>query len=171
MRPLLYILAIIVANIVTAAFQPANLFGFLIPFGTWFIGLTFFLRDLTQNQYGRNKTYLFILIALVLSAITAYILGDPLNIVFASALSFLVAETTDTEIYTRLKLPMSWRVFYSGTVGGVLDSSIFVIVGLSPVGAGFIPWEAVPMAIIGQVIIKTVMQGIGGLGVGLYAKR
>lgn len=58
-------------------------------------------------------------------------------IVAASALSFVIAETADTEIYTRLKLPMAWRVFYSGIVGGLFDSVIFVIVGLSPLGAGF----------------------------------
>ena len=40
-------------------------------------------------------------------------------------------------------------------------SSVFVMVGLSPLGAGFIPWGAVPMAIIGQIIVKTVMQLIG----------
>ena len=84
-------------------------------------------------------------------------------IVAASALSFAIAETSDTEIYTRLKLPMAWRVFYSGIVGGFFDSVVFVIVGLSPLGAGFIPWEAVPAAIIGQIIVKTIIQLIGAL--------
>ena len=84
-------------------------------------------------------------------------------IVAASALSFLIAETADTEIYTRLKLPMAWRVFYSGIVGGFLDSVVFVLIGLSPIGAGFLPWEAVPAAIIGQVVVKTVIQSLGAL--------
>ena len=90
-------------------------------------------------------------------------LGDTLVIVAASALSFLLAETSDTEIYTRLKLPMAWRVFYSGIVGGLLDSVIFVVVGLSPLGAGFVPWSAVPAAIVGQVLVKIVMQMIGAI--------
>lgn len=103
----------------------------------------------------------------------SFSLGDTLVIVAASALSFLVAETTDTEIYTRLKLPMAWRVFYSGIVGGLLDSVIFVVVGLSPMGAGFIPWVAVPAAIVGQVIVKIVMQMIGAafLAQGLVYKE
>ena len=84
-------------------------------------------------------------------------------IVAASALSFLIAETADTEIYTRLRLPMAWRVFYSGIVGGFLDSVVFVLIGLSPIGANFLPWEAVPAAIIGQVVVKTVIQSIGAL--------
>ena len=88
-------------------------------------------------------------------------------------MSFLVAETTDTEIYTRLKLPIAWRVLYSGIVGGFLDSVIFVIVRLSPIGAGYVPWGAVPAAIVGQIIVKTVMQMIGAiiLGQGLVIKE
>jgi uncharacterized PurR-regulated membrane protein YhhQ (DUF165 family) len=86
--------------------------------------------------------------------------------VFASALSFVVAETADTEIYTRLKLPMSWRVFYSGIVGGFFDSVIFVVIGLSPLGANILPWEAVPAAVIGQIIVKTIIQSIGAILLG-----
>ncbi|MDO5577097.1 MAG: hypothetical protein Q4F84_08455, partial [Fibrobacter sp.] len=66
-------------------------------------------------------------------------------------------------IYTRLKLPMAWRVFYSGIIGGFFDSVVFVVIGLSPLGANFLPWEAVPAAIMGQIIVKTVIQMIGAL--------
>ena len=131
--------------------------------GTLLIGATFIFRDLVQNKYGRAKTYIFIFVALAFSALASFILGDTLLIVAASAISFIVAETADTEIYTRLKLPMAWRVFYSGIVGGFLDSVIFVVIGLSPLGANFLPWEAVPAAIVGQIIVKTVIQMIGAL--------
>ncbi|RFU70018.1 VUT family protein [Bacillus sp. V59.32b] len=163
MRVLLYLVIIVTANVVTAAFAPLHLGMFIIPMGTFFIGATFILRDLVQNKYGRLKTYLFIAIALVLSASLSFMYGDTLLIVFASAISFAVSETTDTEIYTRLKLPMSLRVFYSGLVGGFLDSVIFVVIGLSPLGANFLPWETVPMAILGQVIVKTIIQGLAAL--------
>ena len=173
LRVIFYLLSIVTANVVTARFMPLELGIFLIPMGSFFIGTTFIFRDLVQNKFGRKKTYAFIFLALVLSAVVSYLLGDTLIIVTASALSFLVAETTDTEIYTRLKLPMAWRVFYSGIVGGFLDSVIFVIVGLSPIGAGFIPWAAVPAAIVGQIIVKIVMQMIGAiiLGQGLAYKE
>ena len=169
LRIIFYLLSIVTANVVTARFAPLELGTFIIPMGSFFIGATFIFRDLVQNKYGRAKTYGFIFLALTLSATVSYSLGDTLVIVAASALSFLVAETTDTEIYTRLKLPMAWRVFYSGIVGGLLDSVVFVVIGLSPIGAGFVPWEAVPAAILGQVIVKTVMQMIGAtiLGQGL----
>ncbi len=163
MRILFYLLSIVTANVVTAAFVPIAFGIFIIPMGSLFIGATFILRDLVQNKYGRKRTYVFITSALLLSALVSYLLGDTLIIVMASALSFAVAETTDTEIYSRLKLPMSWRVFYSGIVGGLLDSAIFVIIGLSPIGAGMLPWEAVPAAILGQVIVKTIIQGIGAM--------
>ncbi|HWK22794.1 MAG TPA: VUT family protein [Ureibacillus sp.] len=163
MRIIFYLLSIVIANVVTARFAPLEFGMFLVPMGTLFVGGTFIFRDLVQNKYGRGKTYLFIFIALFLSAVVSYSLGDTLMIVAASALSFLIAETADTEIYTRLKLPMAWRVFYSGIVGGLLDSVVFVIVGLSPLGAGILPWEAVPAAIVGQVIVKTVIQMIGAI--------
>ncbi|WP_042477933.1 VUT family protein [Bacillus ndiopicus] len=175
MRIFLYLASIAIANIVTARFAPFELGIFIVPMGTFFVGATFIFRDLVQNKYGRNKTYLFILIALLLSAVVSFSLGDTLMIVAASALSFVISETADTEIYTRLKLPMAWRVFYSGIVGGLLDSTVFVIVGLSPLGAGFIPWAAVPAAIAGQIIVKTVLQMIGVFaiiqGQALRAKR
>ncbi|MFP7200296.1 VUT family protein [Lysinibacillus halotolerans] len=163
MRIVFYLLSIVVANVVTAAFAPLQFGMFIVPMGTLFVGATFIFRDLVQNKYGRKKTYIFIFTALVLSAIVSFLLGDTLMIVAASAISFILAETADTEIYTRLKLPIAWRVFYSGLVGGLLDSAVFVIVGLSPLGAGMLPWEAVPAAIIGQIIVKTVIQMIGAI--------
>ena len=163
MRILFYLLSIIIANVVTAAFAPLQFGMFIVPMGTLLIGATFIFRDLVQNKYGRTKTYLFIITALILSAVVSFILGDTLLIVVASALSFVVAETADTEIYTRLKLPMAWRVFYSGIVGGFLDSVIFVVIGLSPLGANILPWEAVPAAILGQIIVKTIIQMFGAL--------
>lgn len=161
MRILFYLCSIVIANVLTARFAPLEFGMFIVPMGTLFVGATFIFRDLVQNKYGRAKTYLFIMIALVLSALVSFMLGDTLMIVMASALSFVIAETADTEIYTRLRLPMAWRIFYSGIVGGFLDSVVFVIVGLSPLGAGILPWEAVPTAILGQIIVKTVIQMLG----------
>ncbi|MFD2868463.1 VUT family protein [Kurthia populi] len=161
MRVIFYLICIVTANVVTASLAPFHFGIFIVPMGTFFIGATFILRDLVQNKYGRKKTYGLIALALLLSAIVSASLGDTLLIVAASALSFLLSETADTEIYSRLKLPMAWRVFYSGIVGGILDSAVFVIIGLSPLGANILPWEAVPAAIIGQIIVKTVLQLIG----------
>lgn len=170
MRIALYLLAIVIANVVTASFAPMEFGLFIVPYGTLFIGLTFILRDLVQNKHGRAKTYFVIVTALLLSAITSYLLGDTLMIVAASAISFLFAESADTEIYTRLKLPMHLRVLYSGLVGGLLDSAIFVVIGLSPIGAGFLPWDLVIYAIIGQVVVKTALQVAGAMVLRKFTK-
>jgi len=160
-RVISYLLAIVLANVLTAALQPVVLGPLIIPAGSYLIGATFILRDLVQEKYGRLNAYGTILMALMLSGLTSYQLGDPIVITIASAITFAVAETSDTEIYTRLKLPIHRRVLYSGLVGGFLDSVIFVVIGLSPLGAGFVPWAAVPFAILGQMIIKFLMQAVG----------
>lgn len=158
-------LSIVLANVITAKFAPLNLGLFIIPYGTLFIGLTLVMRDMVQNRYGRAKTYLWIVAALALSAITSHLLGDALWIVFASTLSFIISETADTEIYTRFKFPFVKRVMYAGVVAGFLDSSVFVIIGIGPLGLGYVPWDLVPYAIAGQWIAKALMQLIVAGGI------
>ncbi|KWX72262.1 hypothetical protein AMQ84_26010 [Paenibacillus riograndensis] len=158
-----YLIAIVSSNVVTAGVSPFFIGPFIIPAGTFIIGATFIFRDFVQNFVGRRKTYLLILIAMILSALTSYLLGDTLWIVFASIITFAVSETTDTEIYSRLKLPFHLRVAYSGIVGGILDSIIFVIIGLSPLGANILPWNAVFLAIVGQIIVKTLVQIVAAI--------
>lgn len=156
-----YILAIIAANVVTAAFSPVVSGPFIVPAGTFIIGATFILRDLVQHAVGRRHTYVLIFLALALSAVTSSLLGDTLLITAASAVTFALSETIDTEIFTRIKSSVAKRVFFSGIAGGTVDSAVFVIIGLSPLGAGFLPWSAVPAAIFGQVIVKGVLQALG----------
>ncbi|MEI3598151.1 MULTISPECIES: VUT family protein [Oceanobacillus] len=158
MRIAIYLLSIILANVITARFAPLELGPLIIPYGTLLIGLTLVMRDMVQNRFGRLRTYLLIGLALLLSALSSYLIGDPLWVVFASTLSFIISETADTEIYTRFKLPFVKRVMYSGIVAGFLDSAIFVIIGIGPLGLEFVPWNLVPYAILGQWVAKVVMQ-------------
>lgn len=157
-RITIYLLSIILANVITARFAPMEIGPLIIPYGTLLIGLTLVMRDMVQNRFGRLQTYLLIGLALVLSAISSHLLGDPLWIVFASTLSFIISETADTEIYTRFKLPFVKRVMFSGVVAGFLDSALFVIIGIGPLGLAFVPWSLVPYAILGQWVAKVVMQ-------------
>ena len=161
MMGLIYLFVIMFSNIITASFAPISLFGLLIPCGSAFIGFTFVLRDLCQERYGRKNIYKLIGLAMLLSGVGSAILGDGLAVTFASCIAFLVSESCDTEIYTRLKLPMHLRVLYSGIVGGLFDSVLFVILGLSPIGAGMLTWSMVPSAILGQIIFKILMQFVG----------
>jgi queuosine precursor transporter len=164
----LYLAVIVCANVVTASFAPITFGALLVPAGSFLIGATFILRDLVQNAVGRGKTYITIGAAMLISALTSHLLGDMLWIVFASAVTFLVSETTDTEIYSRLKLPMAYRVLYSGIVGGLIDSILFVIIGLSPLFSGILPWPAVGYAILGQIIVKLGIQIAGALVAGYF---
>lgn len=154
MPAILYILSITIANVITARFEPFHVAGLIIPAGSLIVGATFMLRDWTQEIFGRKQTYGFIAAALVMSAVFSISSNDPLAITLGSALAFIVSEATDTEIFTRMRASFKARVFWSGVVGGLLDSGVFVVVALSPIGAGFIPWSAVPAAIAGQVICK-----------------
>lgn len=164
-RITIYLLSIVFANVVTARFAPMEIGLFIIPYGTLFIGLTLVMRDMVQNRYGRFKTYLLIGLALLLSALSSYLLGDQLWVVFASAISFIISETADTEIYTRFKLPFVRRVLFSGVVAGFLDSALFVIIGIGPLGLKFVSWELVPYAIMGQWVAKVLMQLIVAGGI------
>lgn len=157
----LYLIAIVAANIITAAFIPLQLGPLIIPYGTWFIGATLVLRDIIQRKYGRRTAYCAIVLALVLSAVTSKILGDTLAITAASAVSFLLSEAADTEIYTRLRVSFLKKVLTSGVVSGLLDSVVFILIGLSPLFSGFLPWGAIPGAIVGQFIVKGLMQVLG----------
>jgi queuosine precursor transporter len=168
---LFYLLAIISANVVTAGTKPLHIGLFLIPAGTFIIGATFILRDFVQRFIGRKKTYLTIIVAMLLSGVTSFTLGDTLWITVASVLTFLVSETSDTEIYTRLKMPLAWKVAYSGIVGGILDSIIFVIIGLSPLGANFLPWNGVVYAVAGQIIVKVLVQIIAAGFIGSFSRN
>lgn len=156
----LYLLIIVIANVLTAGLEPFNLGVFIIPAGTFFVGLTFILRDLVQVHYGKKTAYFSIFGALNLSGITSFLLGDSLWIVAGSMISFLISESTDTEIYSRVNAPFYMRVLYSGIFGGMMDSIVFVVIALSPIGAGFIGWEHIPLAIIGQFLWKTITQAI-----------
>lgn len=147
MKIALYIISILLANIVTTSFKPLEVMGFLIPCGSFLIGLTFIMRDYVQIQHGRKMAYVVIVSALALSAIASLIIGDGLRIVLASAVAFALSEATDTEVFTRLRAKLHNKIMFSGIVGGVLDSVIFTLIAGFPAAA-----------IVGQMVVKLVMQ-------------
>ncbi len=166
---LLYVASVVVANVITASTTPMqfDIAGtlFIVTWGTWFIGATFFLRDAVQVRYGRRVAYQAIGAALAFSLLFSIWNGDVFWIVAASALAFGFSEALDTEIFTRYRSTLPKRVLVSGVFGGLLDSALFVIVGLSPLTTGFVPWSAVPAAILGQWIVKSALQALAAGGV------
>jgi uncharacterized PurR-regulated membrane protein YhhQ (DUF165 family) len=159
---LLYLLIIAIANVLTAKFSQFVLLDgrLIIPVGSVFVGATFLLRDFVQLRHGRKKTYAVIFIAIIVSAIVSVMLGDTAHIALASAVAFLVSETIDTEIFSRLRRSLSARMMISGIVGGLADSLIFVLIGLSPIGSEVVEWNAIPYAVAGQVVVKVIVQAV-----------
>ena len=157
---ILYLLIIALSNILTAKFNPFVLCDglLIIPVGSLLAGATFVMRDIVQLKNGKSKTYTTILVAVLLSGVISISVGDTAYIALASAVAFFVSEAIDTEIYSRIKKSFACRVLLSGIIGGFIDSTLFVMVGLSPVGAGMLSWDQVPLAIIGQVVAKSSVQ-------------
>lgn len=157
---LIYIAVIALANVLTARIGALELFsGFLIiPAGSLFVGATFIIRDFLQIKHGKKAAYIAVGLAIVVSAVISLALGDTVFIAVASAISFFMSEAVDTEIFSRMKNSILQRVLVSGTVGSVVDSTVFVLVGLSPIGGILLPWESVIPAIVGQVLSKVLLQ-------------
>lgn len=168
----LYFLLIAVTNLMTAMFDPIPLAGgaLVVPVGSLFAGATFILRDFVQLKHGKGRTYGVILMAAVLSGALSEVLGDTGHVAAASVAAFFVSESVDTEIFSRLRSAFPVKVLVSGVVGGCLDSVVFVVLGLSPLGSDMLPWAAVPSAILGQALVKTIVQA-GGAGVLLLLHR
>ena len=153
-----YTLVIVVANIVTAMFPPIVVGGIIIPCGSFLVGVTFFLRDFIQLRIGKTNVYKLIVLAALISGFISLSLGDAMNVAVASVISFFVSEALDTEVFSRLSASIKKRVMVSGLVGGMLDSTIFIVLALSPIGSSVLSWESVPYAILGQTIVKCCMQ-------------
>ena len=152
----IYVLLVLLANMLTAKFAPVLVGPLVITVGSLFIGANFVARDFVQLQYGRRISYLAIFGAILMSGLFSYWMNDPVTIAIASAVTFLMSETADTEIFTRLKDSILKRIWVSGLVGLVIDSVIFILIGLSPLWSGILPWHLVGWAIVSQVLVKGV---------------
>ena len=153
---LAYIACIVGANfaVVTWGLVPVG-FGLLAPAGVYFAGLSFTMRDLTQDSLGRRATLLAILIGAALSAVLSP------QLALASGAAFLVSEALDMAVYTPLR---GWHwlgaVALSNTVGAVVDSALFLT--LAGFGLALLP---------GQVWGKTVATLVAVAALWLWRNR
>jgi len=162
-----YIAAIVIANVLTANKPPIE-FDFLnqhwvVTWGTFLIGATFFLRDWVQLAVGRTGAYAAILVALGANILLSVHYDNLIWITIGSALAFGLSESLDTEVFTRMRGSLGKRVAYSGVLGGTLDSAVFAVVGLSPLTTNIVPWEFLWTTIVAQVVIKCAMNVIVSL--------
>ena len=164
-----FMLATGLANYLTANYAPLT-FDWLgqvwiITWGTWMIAATFFLRDAVQVKHGRRTAYLAIAGALAVNVAMSLYYGDLFWITAGSALAFIVSETLDTEIFTRLRERLVARIAVSGIVAGTIDSAVFAVVGLSPLTTGIVPWQYLWTTIVAQVVVKCGVQVIAAFPV------
>lgn len=133
-----YIATIVLANwaISTFGIVPVGL-GLMAPAGVYFAGLTFTFRNATQQTLGRKFGFLAIAIGAALSwFISPQVqLGGPLALPLASGLSFLLSETADALVWTRLRRQGWWaRAMGLGDLTGqIVDSAVFLALALGSI--------------------------------------
>jgi len=127
----LYALCIVGANWAIATFGVVPVgFGLVAPAGVYFAGLTFTFRNATQQTLGRAWGFGAIIVGALLSAaLTDRVsLGGPLTLAAASGATFLLSETADAIVWTRLRRREWWtRAMLLGDMAGqVIDSIVFL---------------------------------------------
>jgi uncharacterized PurR-regulated membrane protein YhhQ (DUF165 family) len=135
-----YLGSIILANFLVLQFGLVNHFGLTFPAGAYAIGITFTARDLVQRKFGKWKCWIWMGVAVMISALFAP------KIAIASVCAFLVSEGVDWLVYTLMPGSFIKRVFASNIIGVPLDSLVFVVLVF-----GF-NWPA----IWGQTVIKII---------------
>jgi uncharacterized PurR-regulated membrane protein YhhQ (DUF165 family) len=131
LAPLAYVLCIVAANWAIAIFRVVPVgFGLYAPAGVFFAGFTFTCRNLTQLTLGRRWGYLSIIVGALLSAVITdkVSVGGPLLLAWASGLTFLLSESLDALVWTKLREREWWtRAMLLGDAAGqVLDSVVFL---------------------------------------------
>lgn len=127
-----YIACIVGANWAIATFGTVTVwFGLVAPAGVYLAGFTFAARNFTQQSLGRRWGFSAIVIGAALSAWLSppVNLGGWLPLPLASGAAFLLSESADALIWTRLRSSGLWiGAMVTGEVGAqVIDSAIFLI--------------------------------------------
>jgi len=146
---LIYIAATLAANYTATWFIPFPIFG-QVAVGTFIFGLTFTQRDRIHVK-GRGWIYGTIAAAALANSIMAALLGVPGRIIVASFVAIMIAESTDTEIFDRLR-GRSWlsKVAVSNAVSVPLDTLLFTSIAF----AGVLPPLQLASLVFGESLLK-----------------
>lgn len=139
-----YVASVVAANIVTTSWGliPVG-FGLLVPAGTYCAGLALSLRDALHEWAGLRWVWAGIALGTAVSIATS----DG-RIALASGAAFVLSETVDLAVYSRLR-ERGWRraLVASNVVGAIADTALFLWL------AGF---GLTAHALAGQVLVKAV---------------
>lgn len=102
---------------------------YLAPAGFYAIGICLVFRDWLQQIAGLWWTLMLVAVA----AVSSYLIGDAAGwtslqtIAVASLIAFVVSEAIEAGVFTPLrKRNLTAGVLASGTVGGAIDSFLFI---------------------------------------------
>ena len=148
-----YLLSIILGNVFVMLFgigtlqlrdavNPENIyFSLSFPLGTMWIGLTFSFRDFVQQYWGHRWTWLWMLLA---SLVTWYFNQA---VAIASLVAFIASEGVDWGMFYLLRRrTLRCRLIVSNIFSCPLDSMLFVVIAFG------VPWHN--EAVWGQTIVK-----------------
>lgn len=178
MQPaLIYIVAVLAANLTATAFIPFPLFG-QVAIGTLIFGLTFTQRD-RMHGCGRPFVYRVILLSAGLSSAlllsVSFGWGSPVaawmqqqgwewagnslemlaqsgpRVLAASFIAIVLSEAANTEVYHRFR-HRTWltRVTRSNAVAIPLDSLLFNLIAF----AGVFEWRLIAQIVFGEIVTK-----------------
>lgn len=182
---LIYIVAVLAANLTATLFVPFPVFG-QVAIGTLIFGLTFTQRD-RMHARGRRFVYAVIALSAVLNLILlvscrylwglawvdwlhaqgwnwlaegfAILQSSGPRIFIASLVAIVLAESADTEVYHRLR-HQSWllRVGKSNAVSIPLDSVLFNLIAF----AGIFPLGMWVSVVFGEIVVKFTVGALYG---------
>ncbi len=154
-----YVACIMLANwaIQTFGIVPVGL-SLMAPAGVYFAGFTFAARNFTQQTLGRRWGFAAIVIGAVLSALISdhVALGGILPLPLASGASFLLSETADALVWTRLRQSGLWigAMVVGELAAQLIDSAVFLFLAFGSVQllAGQVvgKWETVVPVVVGM---------------------
>lgn len=164
---ILYIVLVVVANLVTIFYKPTILLGLVVPPSSWFMGFTFLLINLISKYESKRFTGSLIWIGLGLTSLICFVQSLPQSIVVASGLAFVISQWLSNFLFKywrrksvgdRIAVTPSWINPSASFIGSTVDATIWIILGLSPLGIGSVSWGEVPLAVLGQVIVQGILQ-------------
>lgn len=140
---LVYLVAIVLANLSVAYFGPSSTIinAFLL------IGLDFTTRDALHEQWKRKNLWRNMLLLILAGSVVTYLLNRNAGMVaIASITAFALSSATDTWVYHLLsKKKQSIRINGSNTVSAAVDSMLFPTIAFGVV---------IPFVVIGQFLAK-----------------
>lgn len=150
---ILYFIVGILATLVTVWFKPLDLGIIAIPPSSWVMGFSFLLITIISDYSGSSVASKMIWIMLAMTSGICFILGYSQMLVLASGVAFVLGQFATKLLYKITRHPL-----LSSMAGSFIDAIIWILLGLSPIGIGSVPWSMFVYAVLGQILVQFIMQ-------------